>query len=160
MDDYYAGEGDAEFMKWMQSFVPELPPEIQEGMSVLGSASSSGPLSGSAWDGTSTPSASPSFFENLQNGVTKAWDKDPLEFLKVGLGAVGGAYTAEEKRKAAERLAQGRLDEQNSMDALKQGEQSRYNASFNRTKRTPLAKKPLARFNGTQIYGNTGNIKG
>jgi hypothetical protein len=157
-------DGELEAQDWYTQFKARLPAVLQESTSTAGI--------GAGYDaGTATRRSDfapggkdyqtpPSFFEKLQGGVQQAWDKDPLEVLKAGFGAVGGAYTAEENRKAAALRAQSYLDQQNNADALHQGEVSRYNASFNNAKRTAAAKKPLSRLNGTPIYGNTGTIKG
>jgi hypothetical protein len=160
----YEGEGDAEFMNFMRSFVPTLAPEVQEAATVLGirsSPTSQNNVDMGEGDYRSGNNAGPekSFFDRLSDDVSQAWDKNPLEGLKMGAGAIGGAYTAEETRKAAALRAQNMLDQQNNADALRQAETSRYNASFNSAKRVAAAKKPLTRINGTQIFQN-GIIKG
>lgn len=96
-----------------------------------------------------------SFFDSLKSGAKKAWDKDPMKVLEFAGGAIGGAYTAEEKRKAAEKLAQSRLNEQNNQASIEKAKIDAYNASFNGTPtRTPVRGKPLTRLDGTPIYNN------
>lgn len=95
-----------------------------------------------------------SFFTKLKKGAGRAWEKDPGKVLEVGLGAIGGAYSAAERRKAAEAAAQGRLNEQNNADSLKQAETARYNASISTRARTAAAPRALTRIGGARVYNN------
>jgi hypothetical protein len=98
--------------------------------------------------------------DRIGTGVSKAFDKDPNKFLEIGLGAIASAYDSQQKRAAAEKVAQGRIDEINTRAGVDKATQDRYNASFSTAPRTAVgAAKPLARTDGTRIYAN-GKLKG
>lgn len=106
------------------------------------------------------PSSSANVIDRLLGGIGKAYDKDPLEFLKLGLGAVGGAYAADEKRKAADAAARAQLDQQNNAAAIEQAKKKAYTDSLRGVKPgTARTQAPLARIDGTRIYQN-GVLKG
>lgn len=93
-------------------------------------------------------------------GVTKAYDKDPMSFIKLGLGTVGGMYLADEKRKAAAAQAQSQIDQQNNADALYQAKIKRINdARRNPGGKLSAGQPTLKRTNGTPVFTN-GVIKG
>lgn len=95
--------------------------------------------------------------DTMLGGIKKAYAKDPLAFLKVGLDTVGGALKSQNERQAADRLAQSRINEQNNAAAISQAKTKAYNDSFSYKKpRTPKAQAPLSRIDGSPIYDSTG----
>lgn len=95
-----------------------------------------------------------------KDGFDRAYKKDPLAILKLGAGALGNVYTADEKRKAQARQEQAALDQQNNSAALKKAEIDRYNQSFSTGARKPAPTfGPLARMGGQRVFTD-GVIKG
>ncbi len=90
----------------------------------------------------------------LEKGAS--WIQKNQKATNVILGAIGGAYSAEEKRKAAEAVAQSRLNAINQTHNNATADRNAYNASFAQTKRaTPgIIQSALKRLDGTEVFKN------
>ena len=99
-------------------------------------------------------------FDKMSAGVSKAYDKDPLKFLEMGLGGVAGVWKAQKDKDRADVQARSLIEQQNNADALKRAEQERYSSSFSTTKRGPVVAKPLTRMNGSEVFDANGRLKG
>ena len=97
----------------------------------------------------------------MGKGLSDAYDKDPLKFLEMGLGAVGGLYKAKQARDAAAMQSQSAVEVVKAKAAAEKEAQDRYNASFSTYgKRGPTVAKPLTRMNGAQVWDANGRLKG
>lgn len=87
------------------------------------------------------------FLETVAGGIGKAWDKDPMSFIKLGLGAVGGAYKDEEAKRAI---------------ALKRQQEMEDRAAFNtsvtglRKPRQGIIQGALKRMDGSPVFDANG----
>ena len=61
------------------------------------------------------------FLDTVTGGIKKSWDKDPSELLKLGLGAIGGAYRDQEVKRAAALRRQQELDDRAAFNASVKG---------------------------------------
>ena len=100
-----------------------------------------------------------SVIDRLTGGIKKAYEKDPLAFLKMGLETVGGAIKSQRDRETADRLARSRIDEQNNAAAINVAEKKAYSDSFSyKQPRQPKKQTPLSRVGGGQIYDAQGRV--
>ena len=97
----------------------------------------------------------------MGKGLSDAYDKDPLAFLKMGVGSLAEAYKAKLAREIADRQAQSAVEVVNARAAADKAAQDRYNSSFDTTtKRSPVAGKPLTRLTGGAVFDTNGRLKG
>lgn len=100
-----------------------------------------------------------SVIDKLKAGIGKAYDKDPLAFLKVGLDTVGGVVKAQRDRETADRVARSRIEEQNNAARIDSEKNAAYNNSFAGMKpRQPKTQNPLRRVGGAPVYDNGGRL--
>lgn len=130
-----------------------------------GGAAAARRLSSTNLDGMAQdPKPEKNVFERItgrvSDGISQAFDKDPLKFLEAGLGGVAGLYKTKQARDAAAALAQGRLEEINANAAADKAKQDRYSASISAAKRTPVGNKPLKRMDGSNVWDANGRMKG
>lgn len=104
-------------------------------------------------------STTDNIIDKLTGGIKKAYDKDPLAFLKMGMETVGGAIKAQRERETVERAARSRIEEQNNAAAIDAAQKKAYTDSFgNRKPRQPQKQAPLTRVGGLPVYDGAGRV--
>lgn len=92
----------------------------------------------------------------MGDGISKAYDKNPLDFLKMGLGVVAGMSERQAAREASNRTAQSGVDTVNAKAAADKAAEDRYNASFSIRPPRKVVAKPLTRMDGSRVFSPTG----
>ncbi len=87
------------------------------------------------------------FLDTVTGGIKKSWDKDPSELLKLGLGAIGGAYRDQEVKRAAALRRQQELDDRAAFNASVTGL---------RKPRTGIIQGVLKRMDGSPVFDASG----
>ena len=85
--------------------------------------------------------------DTVTGGIKKSWDKDPSELLKLGLGAIGGAYRDQEVKRAAALRRQQELDDRNAFNASVKGL---------RPARKGIIQGALKRMDGSPVFDASG----
>ena len=106
---------------------------------------------------------SPSLFDKAVGTLDKAstWIDKHKKLTELVMGSVGGAYAADEKRKAADKLAESRLNEQNNAARLQQEQNAAFSASVSGlrpVKRGLINQPPLTRTNGARVFNSSGKV--
>lgn len=89
------------------------------------------------------------------------WLERHKKLTELITGSIGGAYMAEEKRKAAEAAQQGRLNEQNNAARIAQEQNAAFGASvggLRPVRRGLISQMPLKRLDGSRVFDNGGKV--
>jgi hypothetical protein len=94
--------------------------------------------------------------DRIKSGAKKAWDKDPLEVLKFGANAIGGAVAADRQNK----LAQAQIDAYNARLQQEKDNQARIDNSIASYKRKGKGYSgPLKNVHGQRVFNDNGTAK-
>lgn len=85
--------------------------------------------------------------DTVTGGIKKSWDKDPSELLKLGFGAIGGAYRDQEVKRAAALRRQQELDDRAAFNASVKGL---------RPARKGIIQGALKRMDGSPVFDASG----
>ena len=114
--------------------------------------------------------STPLFQEDQDNLIDKVsnkidiasnWLEKHKKLTELVAGTIGGAYMAEEKRKAAEAAQQGRLNEQNNAARIAQEQNAAFSASISGLaprKKGLINQPPLKRLGGSNVFDKSGKV--
>ena len=89
------------------------------------------------------------FLDTVTGGIKKSWDKDPSEILKLGFGAIGGAYRDQEVKRAAALRRQQELEDRAAFNESVKGL---------RQARKGIIQRALKRTDGSVVFDAHGNL--
>lgn len=89
------------------------------------------------------------FLDSVTGGIKKSWDKDPSEILKLGFGAIGGAYRDQEVKRAAALRRQQELEDRAAFNESVKGL---------RQARKGIIQRALKRTDGSVVFDAHGNL--
>lgn len=111
-----------------------------------------------------TPQDNESLVDKVSKKIDKAsnWLDTHKKLTELITGSIGGAYMADEKRKAAEAAQQARLNEQNNAARIAQEQNAAFGASvggLRPVKRGLISQMPLKRLDGSRVFDNGGKVR-
>lgn len=94
--------------------------------------------------------------DRIKSGAKRAWEKDPLEVLKFGANAIGGALAADRQN----RLVQAQIDAYNARLQQEKDNQARVDNSIAAYKRKGAGYTgPLKTIGGQRVFNDNGTAK-
>ena len=89
------------------------------------------------------------FLDSVTGGIKKSWDKDPSEILKLGFGAIGGAFRDQEVKRAAALRRQQELEDRAAFNESVKGL---------RPAQKGIIQRALKRTDGSVVFDAHGNL--
>lgn len=104
-----------------------------------------------------------SLIDKVSNKIDSAsnWLEKHKKLTELVTGAIGGAYVADEKRKAADAAQQGRINEQNNSARIAQEQNAAFSASISGLaprKKGLINQTPLKRLDGSNVFDKSGKV--